>query len=297
MIVIVKLIHLALTSTGTAVALDIKCNKSFQLQPGGKVMKITNSTRGVRVFRAFVQATLAVFLISTMVVLSSHASEQPFRPTLVPQKPTHLFTPSGFDNNDASVQVVIAGEFANTCYKVGPVEAEVDESNHRIVVHNRAYLYESCWCAQVMVPYEQVVDLGQVAAGRYEVLIDDENGKPEKMGALNISVSTNQGPDDYLYVPVEQINVTTHENAAPVLEIKGTFTSDCMTFDQVKVAYREGNVIEVLPIAKYIESDQQCRKVLTPFTREVTLDGAPKGKTLIHVRSLNGRAINKVMDF
>lgn len=238
---------------------------------------------------------ITVLIVGASAWTVKAVASEDFRPALIKEMPTHVFTPASFDNND-NAQVVLAGEYSSTCYKVGPVEALVDEQAKRIVVRNGAYFYSGCWCAQVEVPYVQTVDLGILRAGQYDVALESQSGKLVKMGALHIALSANQGPDDYLYAPVDQVRVSISQEEAPVLELRGQFNTSCMELADVKVFYRAGNVIEVLPTATYKDTGD-CVKGARAFARRVRLDGANRGKSLVHVRSLNGRAFNTVFDF
>jgi hypothetical protein len=54
-------------------------------------------------------------------------------------------------------------------------------------------------------------------------------------------------------------------------------------------------VIVVLPIAK-METRPDCKDGKFPFNKVVSVDLVPKGRYLLHVRSMNSKAINNLVD-
>ena len=236
----------------------------------------------------------AVVFLSSLVFHTTANAQQDFRPVLVNQSPENVFIPQDFDNNDNS-QVVIDGTFASTCYKTAPTEYVVNPDTKVITVRNRAYFYFSSWCAFMMVPYYQTVNLGILPEGRYEVKAEDEQGAAKPAGILPVFYSKTVGPDDYLYAPVnEAILMDKKPNAKRTVLLRGAFTSTCMTLKEVKVVYR-GNVVEILPVAQMAEGS--CLDKMVPFSKSVTIEQDLKGKNLLHVRSLSGQSINNVVNF
>jgi hypothetical protein len=224
------------------------------------------------------------------------ANTLPNLPELVTVAPHDVFAPQGFDNND-SAQVTIAGDMLNTCFKAGPATAEVDQVRKTILIRNRAYFYSSCWCLYVLVPYVKTIDLGVLPVGTYKILFEQENGKLQRKGIMPVALSANSGPDDYLYALIDEATVEPKEEGSPrTLKLSGFLTSSCMELSAVKVLYRAPNVIEVLPIVS-IENEAGCDARKRPFVKEVSLNPPWTGLTLVHVRSLNGQALNKVTQF
>jgi hypothetical protein len=111
---------------------------------------------------------------------------------------------------------------------------------------------------------------------------------------LPVEVSITAAPDDYLYAPVKHARI---DQVAPrTLILSGTFSSDCMEMQEVKVIHRAPNIVEVLPIAAY-KTGSSCQPAATPFEVKVQLPTTEPGDTLIYVRSLNGQAISLVETF
>ncbi|MBI3555961.1 MAG: hypothetical protein HY074_06845 [Deltaproteobacteria bacterium] len=214
-----------------------------------------------------------------------------FQPAMVDVVPDHVFVPLGFDDND-NAQIVLDGALTDTCYKMGPTKARVDHEAHKIFVRQHAFYYPGGWCAEVRIPYVQVVDLGILKAGQYEVLIEQADHAAKSLASLPIAFSSTASPDDYLYAPVSEAHL---DRASTGLILGGTFTNACMAFKRTLRNVRTNNVIEVLPIVD-MERGVSCAQVSNDFKIVVPLQDVPHGRYLVHIRSLNGQSINRVLD-
>lgn len=223
------------------------------------------------------------------------------QPELVPVIPEHVFIPQGFDNND-NAQVVLSGSFPSTCYRAGPAKAQVDARRKRIIVHSEAYYYPEAVCLRILVPYTITVDVGVLQAGSYRVMMEREDGDLVTRGEFPVAVSANSGPDDELYALVQEARLgpPTDESLRTgkrELTISGTMTSSCLHIREVKTVYRDNNVLEVLPIAHMDGNNPACATVMTPFEEKLVIDAPWNGDALVHIRSMNGQALNKVFLF
>ena len=234
-------------------------------------------------------------VLLSLAFASSPLMANDLKPVIVGSSPTKVFTPSGFDSNDNS-QVVIDGYLSDTCHKVGPTKIKVDKENKVIKIRHTAYHYQGSWCAQVAIPYFKALDLGVLDTGNYKVMVEKSEGKFVNSGALGIHESNTIGPDDYTYAPVSEVSLEKLENGKTNLVLRGNYTSTCMRLKEVRPIYSPGNVIEVLPIVD-LSQGPTCKDAGIPFTAKVELRDTLEGRTLIHVRSLSGQAINQVFNF
>lgn len=236
-------------------------------------------------------SVLVVFLVS----LGAQAG-LPEQKNLLPHD---VFVPVGFDDNDNS-QIVIRGEFPNTCYKVGPTKIEAtDHEKKEIRVSNSAYVYnqEECSLLPVTVPYEKTVDLGLLLAEEYKIVFSDENGKGFEKARIKVDTADNRdNPDNYLYAPTAEVFVRDPASEKPTVDLRGFFTNTCLKVDEVKLPEVENRVQIVLPIAK-MEKRQNCLDLIVPFHHTVQLSEKPEGLTLMHVRVMNGQSLNKFVHF
>lgn len=228
------------------------------------------------------------------------ASFEALQPALIPITPDRIFAPLGFDDND-NVQVVLDGELADTCYKLGPTQFKLDAVRQRIYVQQQAYYYPGAWCAQVRVPYVQTLNLGILPAGQYELVVQTEDGTVKPAASLPVSLSATRSPDDHLYAPVTEayleksLGALEGRDSFYTLYISGQFNNSCMKFKDVKMNVRQNNVIEVLPIVE-MDSSRGCTQIMTDFNVGVSLKSVPKGRYLLHIRSLNGQSLNRIVD-
>jgi hypothetical protein len=249
-------------------------------------------------------AALGVVLGLTLAAARADATA----PEKIRIAPDKVFAPTGFDDND-NAQIVLSGAYPNTCYKVGQVSAAVDELTRKIRVRNEVYHYDSSWCLMVMVPWSQTVNLGTVPSGDYEVEFEQEDGVAVAHEKLGVSKANSSAGDDFLYAIVDEVSVETTEKPAEgvsthatvrteakIISIAGHLPSSCAKLKEVKVIHKNKDVFEVLPIVE-VPDNLMCQPMLRPFKTRVDLGAAAKGETLVHVRSLNGQAVNRVVRF
>lgn len=201
------------------------------------------------------------------------------------------YIPDGFDSND-NTQLVLEGSFKNSCYRPSQPKVKVDKSKKRITVEGRAYIYPGN-CLDMVVPYHQVVDLGILGAGAYEV-IQPTSEKNYELGDLKIRKRSTTSPDDYLYAPVSQAYFTYNDNDQPIIRITGVFTNACMKIKDIRVKVVR-DVISVLPIAE-LKGGNLCGSGRYRFSKSIEIDDVDPGRYLLHVRSLNAQAINTLID-
>ena len=204
---------------------------------------------------------------------------------------TKAYIPMGFDDNDR-VQIAVAGTFKNTCYKVGPHALIVDAENKTITVQQQAYLYGGV-CLQMFVPFSEIIDVGIVPSGDYKVL-DSKSGAT--LANLKVDRGNNPGPDDFLYAPVTDAYIVNGgENQKHILALAGSFGDRCSDFQDITVHVKD-DVIVVQPIVTRA-ADVSCAPEKVRFLKTIELDSnIAHGMYMLHVRSLNGQAINKLVD-
>lgn len=235
--------------------------------------------------------TSILIIFSTVLSISHTASAN----RIFPLKPQYAFTPKGFDSND-NAQVILAGAFGDYCMKIGATKQKVDQDKKKIYIQQSYSTNQDCNDIEMYIPYSVEVNLGPLREGNYEVLVLDTDNQYTLMSTLPIAAakkSANGHSDQLLYAPVSSIEFKNTNRATPQLEIKGVFTNTCLNFTSVQVHARMGDVFEILPIVSDRKSN--CAVSIQPFTKTIDLPGFPLRNTLIHVRSMNGQAINKVI--
>lgn len=235
------------------------------------------------------KSVLVAAMIGCLVAPFAKADLPSNTPVMIESNFINGYLPEGFDTND-SVEIVGEGLFVSSCYKPAHVDVKVDTTAMRIELRPRAYYYDSL-CLQAIIPYHQVVNVGILPFGRYRVV--DANRK-EDLGVLNIRLATSSSADDFLYAPVSQAFFK-QEAGKNFLTVSGTFTNSCMRLADV-VANVQPKVITVQPIMEMTEGTL-CADGMFPFEEKIEVHGlSAKQRYLVHVRSLNGKSINNLID-
>ncbi len=233
----------------------------------------------------------SAFCIGSFVFSSfANADGELLQPTEVTVALSTAYIPAGFDSNDRA-QIVVEGFFPNTCYRVGPYEKNFDAKTHQLVITQKAYKYRGM-CLNMIVPYNQTIQLGILDKNTYSIR---DGGNNEEMGELPVSKASNDGPDDYLYASVTDAYVGTIENNRRGIILQGELPGNCWQIKEKRVTLDNKNVLVVMPILEKT-TEQKCNDERIPFSVTAEIPKVPPGRYLLHVRTLNGQAINKLVD-
>lgn len=248
--------------------------------------------RGEMIYRVFLG-------VIVLMLASKHSLGEPMKPVLVDIPIEKVFIPRGFDSNDR-VQFAVGGELKNSCFKIASNEVSVNTQTKMITVKQKAYVYMG-FCLMMIVPYSEVVTLGIVAEpGKYQIV---DGGSGNNLGLIEVGPARISDQDEFIYAPVSDVNIerssglnTENDPKRNRVVLTGTFSNDCTRIEEVQVDPSE-NTIVIRPITAFDKPLNQCQSVKTNFSHTVVLDPNLRGDYLIHVRSLNGAAINRVVEF
>lgn len=213
-------------------------------------------------------------------------------PVIVDAPVDHLFIPAGFDNNDAT-EVVVSGYFPNLCYRKNMAEVKLKGDTIHIKV---SALYnigdDASRCADMLVPFKEVVNVGNLQAGDYKIKVNAET-EYEQSESLKIAEASTNAVDEHIYAYVDTIEKTPLKNK---VILKGYTPSDCLVFDRIETHSNNKDSIAILPIMK--KTTDFCPMKMVPFKKDVefSLDSLKYDKALIHVRVMDGRSVNTIID-
>lgn len=238
-------------------------------------------------------------LILSTSMLASIAVAEANQPTTVAASVEKIFTVRGFDDNDF-VEVVAYGKLPSTCYKIADASGSFDATTKEVMVKVNALKYDQQNCAQVLVPYFKVIKLGIMPDGIYDV-IAAENNLPAT--SFKVSPSTSPQQDDQLYAPVSGVFVTPRKPKGAnykgaLIRLKGKFPlmlHGCMVLKEVKNYYTPEKVAVILPVAE-IREGSACNSAKREFDVQHNLPYSVQTPTLVHVRVMNGDAINQIIE-
>lgn len=209
----------------------------------------------------------------------------------------------GFDDND-TVQVVLDGALPNSCYSLGEHTVTVNEEKKTVTVKQFAVRKKDGICAQnganlpidaqMMIPFQGDVLVGQLNKGEYSVNFQAQGG--EKARRFDVTSAPATSIDNVRYAAVNNAYVPdvvkSGENV--VARLSGILNSSCTQLAPEITVLKEGDVTVVMPPV-VVTFNGPCLQVIRPFVRDLPLGPAgQEGRYLLHVRSMNGRSVNRV---
>lgn len=202
----------------------------------------------------------------------------------------NVFVPLGFDSNDES-EAIVTGWLPSPCYKRPSGKAEVDGRDIYVEFKATKFDVENSVCILMAVPYTVPVSLGQLKAGDYRIHVNQSELRP-KYANISVEEANSDSIDNFVYAGVE--NVMPVDGTREVI-LTGTNPSDCLELEDVKMVSNRKDVYAVLPIMKKVK--RRCEKKQVRFNYRVQVPhDLDAEKVLLHVRSMDGRSVNKVFE-
>lgn len=228
---------------------------------------------------------LVLALLFTQVAIAS--------PRVILSPVEHLYIPNGFDSND-SVELVVSGSFPNTCY--GRNNVAIKFTNNVIDIRVTALAPEASllgtqFCPQVAIPYKEVISLGNLQGGNYRIRVNYTrvSGLIE---TLKVGESSSSAVDDHVYAAVEWVE----SKGGNQFVLHGMKYTDCFKLDRVEVVSNNKDTVSVLPIMKQVSSICPMKGVPTSYPVSLDLSRLKMDKPLIHVRTMDGKSVNSIVD-
>ena len=209
-------------------------------------------------------------------------------PSKVPAVFDRVYAPHGFDSND-HVQITGEGLFRNTCYRHAQTTVRIDNDAHQIFLGPVAYEYSGL-CLQIILPFERTIDLGLLKPGSWEVRQETSGAL---LGSLSIREASSANADDFLYAPISQAFFRQSGADGEIL-LTGEFSNSCLSLDRVETQVSADSIV-LQPIARF-DAGPSCSTGKFPFSHVVTVLLIPPGRYLLHVRSMNGHAVNSLVE-
>jgi hypothetical protein len=221
-----------------------------------------------------------VFMISSAVALADHTEQV---------TADRLFVPTGFDDNDHT-QVVLDGFFPNSCYQIDEVEVIVHPDENMVHLTPKARVMDGI-CLNVIVPFTYVAEIGVLPQGNWKVEITTNRLVKD----LPIAEAASAGPDDEMYAALENTYIVYDPEARrDVVILEGRYTNSCMRWLESRLIHAVPDVLELRPVVTIDERDD-CIDGNFPFEGvKVSLPTLDPGRYLLHARSMNGGALNRV---
>lgn len=230
----------------------------------------------------------SMFILTTFVLASLYPKVTLALETVL-LKPKKIFTPVGFDDND-NTQVVLYGYLPNLCYKSPRTKVFVSGKEVSILF-TAIKGNEKAPCVQMVVPVTEIVDLGVLAQGNYNITVNGGTAA-ESRSKIQVSRALSPSEDDHIYANIESIE---RRPESRTVILRGYNPSDCYQPDRIEWISNEKDVLAVLPIMKKVH--EVCPRKMVPFEQSLevpeTLSNG-NSEILLHFRVMNGKSINHV---
>jgi hypothetical protein len=209
------------------------------------------------------------------------------QPDVVPAPVTHLYVPAGFDSND-TVEVVVTGNFPNSCYSRNDVKVDVRDEEIAVTVtavsHEKSF--PAARCSDMLVPFKEVVHIGNLQGGDYKLIVNNR-----LTDSLRVGEASSNSVDENLYAAIEWVE----EKGGNNVLLHGWRYSNCIDHDRVEVKSNDKDTLAILPVMKRLSDF--CPMKMMPVRYPVKLDFASlkMRQPLLHVRTMDGKSVNAII--
>jgi hypothetical protein len=210
--------------------------------------------------------------------------------SVIPSPVDHLFVPKGFDNND-NVELVVTGKFPSPCYTRNNVDVKILED--KILVSINAQVKEkssSGICEPLKVPFSEVVNVGNLQGGDYEIIVNNE--LKEK---LFIETSNSQSVDDHIYASIQYVELGFTGGLSGDATLVGKSISNCLEVDHVEYISNGKDTFSILPIMKKVSKDCPEGNERLEIPVKFDIDKLKNENVLLFVRSVDGKSIHSII--
>jgi hypothetical protein len=211
-----------------------------------------------------------------------------------------LLPSAGYDDND-SIEAVLTGDLPNPCFSLG--EATVERVGQRFHVRQYAWMRTDGICGsgdliEDPVPFATDVNLGKLSQGSYQLVFNpnaDTDGSGDRNRLFSVDFAPVARVDTFTYAATTNATVSDYHKAGDTVlfALSGSLSSRCVRLKEPVKVNQVDDVFVVLPVIERVEG-RDCGSARHSFQTQIDL-GTPKpGEYLIHIRSRNGKAINRV---
>ena len=209
----------------------------------------------------------------------------------------------GFEQKN-NIQVVLYGTLPNHCYSLDDYQVERAADRKTVRVRQFAQREQSGLCAdeanlpeewKTPIPFTSEISAGHLEVGDVTFQFKQASGQ---IGSrlVRVSPNTTLSVDSLPYAAVSNLSVADviRGDQEVAVTLSGVLNSSCTELDDEVRVDHQPEVFVLLPTVK-TKRGALCLQVLIPFEKKVNLGRAPEGRYLIHARSMNGRAVNRVV--
>lgn len=198
----------------------------------------------------------------------------------------HVFSPAGFDSDDHA-EIIVTGYLPNLCYKVPQTKVAVHGKKVSVGVQALKDNRIGTYCPEMIVPFMQVVDVGVLDKGKYDVVVN-ESSEHQKLSRLVVNEAISDATEPEVYANVVNIERSGMGNK---IVLKGYNPSDCFELRRVDIKDNGEDTYTIMPLMKQVR--EFCPKKEVPFEYEVLVPKKLKAdRILLHVKVMDGKSVN-----
>lgn len=207
-------------------------------------------------------------------------------PVSIPLPVEHIYAPKGFHDHQET-EVIISGYLPNLCHKSPKTEVKVKGKEIHVDVTALHYEPGNPFCANVLVPFVETVQVGVLDKGDYKIVVNP-NSVFSKKSEITIDERSSDAIDDIVFANVYHVEKTGMEST---VYLKGYNPSDCFVLDKIETQHNDKDTYSISPKMKQISDF--CPKKMVPFVYKYEVPQDLKfPKVLLHVKAMDGRSVN-----
>ncbi len=198
-----------------------------------------------------------------------------------------IFSPAGFDSDDRA-EVIVMGYLPNLCFKAPRASMELEGKKIKLKV-SALKNFRNLYCPQVIVPFMEVVQLGVLEKGKYDI-VANEDTQYQKNSNMRVTEAVSDATDPDIYANVSNVE---RVGMGRKIVLKGYNPSDCFELKKVEFIDNGIDTYTVLPKLKQLR--EFCPKKEVPFSYEVEVPNKlVADKVLLHVKVMDGKSVNSL---
>ena len=209
-----------------------------------------------------------------------------------------LFAPNRLNGSD-QVQIIVYGEFPNSCFTRGPARVDVDLEKMTFTVSVNALFQTGVPCTPIVTPFTETMTLPEsLPPGTYHVELSNQSDITQ-VDEIVIEGSTRVSKEMYAAVTdVKTYQAAPHETRIELLGRHPYLFDGCMRFDTIKVELSDKYTIQILPTTKFGDSAAcQNPEQNNQFKEVIKLPSTLQtGRYLLRVRNLSGHWVNRILN-
>lgn len=200
-----------------------------------------------------------------------------------------VFAPKGYDSNDNAI-IYVSGRLPSPCYRRPKALVVRNGQNFSVVMNSTVVKSRNRVCIAMTIPFLAEVELGKLSEGNYSLSTDGRHHSV-RTAQWQVEKPNRSSIDNYIYAQVKNVRVSNGRNVF----IEGENASDCIQLDRIESVFNGKNTYAILPIMKQVKTN--CPEMPSKFIYGFRLPNDSDSKqVLIHVRSVDGTAVNHLIE-